>query len=93
MGDTQLCRIGDTTVLLDVGSEVHPAAAKNFELWRAQTFATKEPDTLDWLRSELRPGDVLYDVGANIGQYSLYAAKVNTVQLSITIASRKAVWG
>jgi FkbM family methyltransferase len=34
----------------------------------------KERDTLAWVDSFFRPGDVFYDVGANIGQYSLYAA-------------------
>jgi FkbM family methyltransferase len=34
----------------------------------------KEPWTVDWIRRDLRPGDVLYDVGANVGAYSLIAA-------------------
>ncbi|MCW5941551.1 MAG: FkbM family methyltransferase [Fimbriimonadaceae bacterium] len=33
----------------------------------------KEPETVDWLRANLRPGDVFYDVGANTGAYSLVA--------------------
>ena len=35
----------------------------------------KEPETIDWLETHLKPGDVLYDVGANVGAYSLIAAK------------------
>lgn len=42
--------------------------------WRAKTFSTKEPETLEWIDS-LPPGSVLWDVGANIGLYSVYAAK------------------
>tara|TARA_B100001105_G_scaffold255464_1_gene255107 strand:- start:2760 stop:3659 length:900 start_codon:yes stop_codon:yes gene_type:complete len=42
--------------------------------WRAQTFATKEPETLEWIDSMLEES-VLWDVGANVGLYSLYAAK------------------
>lgn len=42
---------------------------------RADTYATKEPETIEWLRENLRDGDVFYDVGANIGLYSLYAAR------------------
>ncbi len=34
----------------------------------------KEPWTVDWLQRELRTGDVLYDIGANVGAYSLIAA-------------------
>lgn len=41
--------------------------------WRARTFLTKEPETIEWIDT-FRPGDVLFDVGANIGLYSIYAA-------------------
>lgn len=43
-------------------------------LWRARTLFTKEPDTLAWIDS-LRPGEIYYDVGANVGLYTVYAAK------------------
>lgn len=42
--------------------------------WRVQTLYTKEPDTIAWLRN-MKPTEVLFDVGANIGQYSMLAAK------------------
>jgi FkbM family methyltransferase len=35
---------------------------------------TKEPFTVAWLERELQAGDVLYDLGANIGAYALIAA-------------------
>lgn len=41
--------------------------------WRARTFLTKEPETLEWIDT-FQSGDVLFDVGANIGLYSVYAA-------------------
>ena len=41
--------------------------------WRASTFLTKEPETLEWIET-FQPGDVMFDVGANIGLYSIYAA-------------------
>ena len=40
---------------------------------RARTLSTKEPETLDWIDG-LSENKVLYDVGANIGIYSIYAA-------------------
>jgi FkbM family methyltransferase len=43
------------------------------ELWRATTLMTKEPETIEWLEDTLQGGDCLYDVGANIGLYTLYA--------------------
>lgn len=42
--------------------------------WRARTFSTKEPETLEWIDS-ISENSVLWDVGANIGLYSVYAAK------------------
>jgi FkbM family methyltransferase len=36
----------------------------------------KEPMTVDWMKRELKPGDVLYDIGANVGAYSLIAAHI-----------------
>ncbi len=45
------------------------------EKWRARTLLTKEPGTIAWLQ-HLQSGDVFYDVGANVGCYSLYAARL-----------------
>lgn len=44
--------------------------------YRARTFSTKEPETLDWI-DNFEKNSVFWDVGANIGLYSLYAAKKN----------------
>lgn len=41
--------------------------------WRAETFSTKEPETLEWIDS-FRDDSVFWDVGANVGLYSVYAA-------------------
>jgi FkbM family methyltransferase len=35
----------------------------------------KEPFTVEWIEQSLRPGEVFYDIGANVGAYSLIAAK------------------
>ena len=43
-------------------------------LKRAKTYSVKEPDTLDWLDS-FEPDSCYFDLGANIGQYSLYPVK------------------
>lgn len=42
--------------------------------WRVETIYTKEPDTVAWIRS-MTQGQVFYDVGANIGLYTMLAAK------------------
>jgi FkbM family methyltransferase len=31
----------------------------------------KEPETIGWLESSVAPGDVVYDIGANVGAYAL----------------------
>jgi hypothetical protein len=43
--------------------------------WRLDTFSTKEPETLNWI-DELPSNSILWDIGANVGLYSVYAAKV-----------------
>jgi FkbM family methyltransferase len=43
------------------------------DLTRARSCA-KEPATVQWILDRMKPGDVLYDVGANVGAYSLIAA-------------------
>ena len=42
--------------------------------WRAKTFSSKEPETLEWIDS-FEEKSVVWDIGANIGLYSMYAAK------------------
>ncbi len=43
-------------------------------LWRAKTFQSEEPMMMEWVGG-FAPTDCFYDVGANVGSYSLYAAK------------------
>jgi len=60
-------RVRRSTIRLGVSSVL--------ELWRGETYETKEPETLDWIDG-FAPAEIFYDVGANIGLYSLYAARV-----------------
>lgn len=43
-------------------------------LYRAETLLTKEPETIEWIDT-FETGDILWDIGANVGCYTLYAAK------------------
>ena len=48
---------------------------------RGKTLYSKEPDTINWINDYIRQDDVFYDIGANIGIYSLYAAKFNKAKV------------
>jgi FkbM family methyltransferase len=56
---------GGLTLLLDCPNELTRS--------RAETFFEKEPETLEWIDG-FGKGETLFDVGANIGLYTLYAA-------------------
>jgi FkbM family methyltransferase len=45
-----------------------------YEQWRSRTMYTKEEGTIRWLRTQVQPGDVVYDIGANVGIYTMLAA-------------------
>ena len=42
---------------------------------RGMRLFEKEPDTLAWINNFVNEGDVFFDVGANVGVFSLYVAK------------------
>ena len=43
--------------------------------WRIDTFYSKEPETLDWIDTfDDSKETIFWDIGANIGLYSIYAA-------------------
>jgi FkbM family methyltransferase len=44
-------------------------------LYRANSFSSKEPETLSWIDEFGGKGKILFDIGANVGLYSLYYAK------------------
>jgi FkbM family methyltransferase len=64
--------IGDKAIRFDCPTEV--------ALGRARWLLHKEPGTISWLNG-FAPGSVLWDIGANIGVYSLYAAIVRGCQV------------
>lgn len=49
---------------------------------RNRTFSTKEPETLNWI-DRFSKQDVFWDIGANVGLYSIYAAKKGVRVISI----------
>jgi FkbM family methyltransferase len=45
------------------------------ELGTRTRSCAKEPETVAWIESLIKPGDVVLDIGANVGAYSLVIAK------------------
>lgn len=49
---------------------------ENFsEFARCMKMFIKEPGTCDWINTQVETGDVFYDIGANIGVYTVLAAQ------------------
>lgn len=72
---------------LDIRASINHGGVKmNFVVpnslttYRSDSFSTKEPTTLLWLET-IAKGAVLWDVGANVGLYSIYPAKRNAVKV------------
>ena len=55
------------------GASVRFYAPTTQLITRAQTLLRKEPDTIAWI-DQFDEGDVLWDIGANVGVFGLYAA-------------------
>jgi len=66
----------DNRVLLDYSKEIWLRCNTVVELRTRSNSCKKEPETIEWLQESLEPGDVFYDVGANVGAYSLVASKI-----------------
>ena len=48
---------------------------KNYLIkYRIDSLLSKEPDTIQWIEN-FRKDEIFFDIGANIGLYSCYAAK------------------
>ena len=52
--------------------------------WRVKTFFTKEPETLEWIDNfEKKENLVFWDIGANVGLYSIYNSLKNPKSTTI----------
>jgi len=65
-----------TTVRLKGGEKLTFHTPNNLTRFRALTLLSKEPETLEWIDG-FQKKSIFWDVGANVGIYSLYAAKVS----------------
>lgn len=71
----QRLRLGDARVSHHVnGSQAEFLVGDWKEYWRA-TSTMNEPDILERTIEHTNPGDIVWDVGANVGTYSVHLAK------------------
>ena len=66
--------MSQTKVINHFGVKLIFAVPNSLSNYRADSFSTKEPETLEWIDS-MPDGSVVWDIGANVGIYSCYAAK------------------
>lgn len=62
----------DITVAEKNGTKVKFYTPNETTKWRAETLFTKEPSTVEWI-NQMKAGEILFDVGANVGSYSVLA--------------------
>lgn len=70
---------GVTALKID-GKEIRFQTPNRMTQWRVESLFTKEPHTIGWLR-EMKRGEVLVDIGANVGMYSMFGAVMQGVQV------------
>lgn len=76
---TQSSGNGDLTYNVRfLGGSFNIAYSNDKELWRGDTFLMKEPETVKWIQDEINDGSVFWDIGSNIGLFSLQAASLNS---------------
>jgi FkbM family methyltransferase len=62
------------------GVSIVYATPTAFTKWRVDSLFAKEPVTIEWIAG-FRASDVLVDVGANVGMYTIWAAKTRAVRV------------
>ncbi|MCI5049225.1 MAG: FkbM family methyltransferase [Rickettsiales bacterium] len=68
-------RINPALTVNHNGQQVHYGTPNSMTAWRVKSIFDKEPDTMAWLET-FTADDIMLDVGANVGMYSIWAAKI-----------------
>jgi len=62
------------------GVDVSYFTPNSFLKWRVDSLFSKQPCTIEWIAGFQR-GEILVDVGANVGMYTVWAAKTRGVRV------------
>lgn len=60
-----------------IGKKVKFFVPNQLTEWRVDSFYYKEPETLQWIDSFQKKKNIFWDIGANIGLYSIYNSLKN----------------
>jgi len=63
------------SIKLSNSEEIKFYIPSSISAYRTKTFFTKEPDTIDWINNKGSNEKIFYDIGANMGIYTIYYAK------------------
>lgn len=64
-------------------ADIYLSVTSKIELDARLNSCEKEPETVQWAEESLSPGDVLFDIGANVGAYSLVASKFHKGKVKV----------
>lgn len=70
-------KLNPVITIKDNKHEYNFSIENELTLGRANTLFSKEPETIEWIDTFSKE-DILYDIGANIGLYTIYAAVNNS---------------
>ena len=73
-------KVNEKSAVKIQGKSIQLSTPNFLNRYRHKTFFTKEPETLGWIDG-FDKGAVFYDIGANVGLYSIYAAVKNDNQV------------
>jgi len=65
---------GRSLSVVCLGTKLQISVPNTLCSWRAKTITSKEPETIEWINN-FQIGSVFWDIGANIGTFSIYASK------------------
>lgn len=63
------------------GADIRISAESWVEYDKRAHSCSKEPETVEWIERYIEPGEVVYDIGANVGAYALLAGRVKQAKV------------